>query len=495
MTVQVIASPVLVEVTGLPVGPVTVETAGPVSVEVTGGGSGGAVGPQGPPGPEGPAGPQGPAGPAGATGAQGPQGVAGPAGATGPQGSVGATGATGPAGPKGDTGDTGPQGPQGTQGLQGIQGPAGPAGATGATGPAGPEGPQGPQGPAGAAGATGATGPQGPAGPQGDPGPTGPQGPAGANGATGAQGIQGPAGPTGPTGATGPAGPEGPQGPAGPTGPTGAAGATGPAGATGATGPAGPGLPVGGIAGQLPVKLSSTDYATAWRFLTHLPRLQLGYWPTASGAGTGIGTAWTNAGSASTPALGSGSVWDSTARNRLSTTAATGQNASTRSSLKVIPGSFDALPGFRLRALFGFNSMIAGHRCFVGLQGSATAIGNVEPQTIASSIAFISRSTDTQYQLMSRRAGSTDFVPLGADFEVGSLTNVPLDLLIAHAPNSATYEWRVTRLDTGATQSGTVTSENSPGVNTQLAFHAWVNTASSSTAAVIELASVLAYDY
>jgi hypothetical protein len=254
-------------------------------------------------------------------------------------------------------------------------------------------------------------------------------------------------------------------------------------------------LPVGGIAGQLPVKSSGTDYATAWRFATHLPRLQLGYWPTSGTGNTGIGTVWTVVGTATTPALGSASVWDGTPRTRLSTTSATGQSASVRSALKLMPGSFTSMPGFRLRAEFGLNAMIASHRCFVGLQGSASAIGSVEPETITSSIAFVARSTDTQYQLMSRRAGTTDFAPLGANFAVGSLTNVPLELLIAHAPNSATYEWRVTRLDTGAAESGTVTTANSPGPNTQLACHAWINTASSSTAAVIELASVLAYDY
>ena len=32
----------------------------------------------------------------------------------------------------------------------------------------------------------------------------------------------------------------------------------------GVQGPAGPGLPVGGLTGQIPVKLSGTDYAIGW---------------------------------------------------------------------------------------------------------------------------------------------------------------------------------------------------------------------------------------
>jgi hypothetical protein len=99
----------------------------------------------------------------------------------------------------------------------------------------------------------------------------------------------------------GPAGPVGPQGPTGPTGPgatiqvnstvTGAPGTNasvtnvgslqtamfnfviprgdvGATGATGATGPSGPGVAAGGTVGQVLIKASAVDYATAWLTLT-----------------------------------------------------------------------------------------------------------------------------------------------------------------------------------------------------------------------------------
>ena len=99
----------------------------------------------------------------------------------------------------------------------------------------------------------------------------------------------------------GPAGPVGPQGPTGPTGPgatiqvnstvTGAPGTNasvtnvgslqtamfnfviprgdvGATGATGATGPQGPGVAAGGTVGQVLIKASAVDYATAWLTLT-----------------------------------------------------------------------------------------------------------------------------------------------------------------------------------------------------------------------------------
>lgn len=209
-------------------------------------------------------------GPQGIEGAVGPTGPIGPTGATGIQGPTGATGSTGA------TGNTGPQGEQGIQGIQGIQGvtgPTGPIGETGATGSTGPQGIQGDKGDTGSTGPTGADsvvpGPTGPTGATGSTGPTGPTGAdstvVGPTGPTGATGADGYVGADGATGATGPTGPTGSTGPTGPTGATGAASTVvGPTGPTGATGPAGPGLPTGGVAGQIIIKNSSTNYDTVW---------------------------------------------------------------------------------------------------------------------------------------------------------------------------------------------------------------------------------------
>ena len=141
----------------------------------------------------------------------------------------------------------------------------------GIVGPQGPAGPQGPQGVAGTPGAQGA---------QGVPGPGGPQG------AQGAQGIQGVQGPVGAQGNTGPQGPIGiaATATAGTT-TTGAAGSSAsvvnagttsaavfnftiPRGDTGATGPVGPGVAAGGTPGQVLIKQSNVDYATAWGNVT-----------------------------------------------------------------------------------------------------------------------------------------------------------------------------------------------------------------------------------
>ena len=167
---------------------------------------------------------------------------------------------------------------------------------------------------------SGIVGPQGPAGPQ------GPQGIAGTPGAQGAQGVPGPAGAQGAQGVPGIQGPQGPAGPDGPQGPTGAA-ATATAGTTttglpgssasvvnagstsaavfnftiprgdqgpsGPIGPAGPGVVPGGTAGQVLIKQSSVDYATAWGEVTG-GLSYLGFWNALTNTPTLASSAGTN---------------------------------------------------------------------------------------------------------------------------------------------------------------------------------------------------------
>jgi hypothetical protein len=83
-------------------------------------------------------------------------------------------------------------------------------------------------------------------------------------GIIGPQGLVGPQGPEGPQGDQGIQGVPGPTGPTGPTGPQGLKGDTGD---TGPAGPAGLGVIAGGLTGQVLLKLSNSDYDTAWQDL------------------------------------------------------------------------------------------------------------------------------------------------------------------------------------------------------------------------------------
>lgn len=221
----------------------------------------------------------------------GPQG---PQGEPGPQGPQGETGATGPQGPQGETGATGPQGPQGPAGQDGTDGVSPTITITSITGGHRVEivsatgadyfdvmdGQTGPQGPQGATGATGATGPQGPQGPAGQDGRSGNKIWSTISSYTLPQYTFNIADLDGESGATPSVGDYIIQNENSITRLfdidsvssttvlcsyvcelTGATGATG---ATGPQGPAGPGVPTGGTAGQFLVKVSATNYDTAW---------------------------------------------------------------------------------------------------------------------------------------------------------------------------------------------------------------------------------------
>lgn len=116
---------------------------------------------------------------------------------------------------------------------------------------AAPAGPVGPVGPQGVAGPVGGIGPQGPVGIQGTPGIQGIQG---------VVGLQGPVGPQGIPGAGSSEGIQGPPGPAGPQGVMGPQGVQGPVGPSSA--------PTGGVAGQVLIKKSNTDFDSEWKSLT-----------------------------------------------------------------------------------------------------------------------------------------------------------------------------------------------------------------------------------
>jgi hypothetical protein len=216
--------------------------------------------------------------------------------------------------------------------------------------------------------------------------------------------------------------------------------------------------------------------------------------PQAGTAVSGFGVAVTAAGTASTPALGSATLWERTRRTRFATAAAAAQSASGRTNLFLMPGSSAQDDGYRVCMRFGFAAFVAGQRCFVGLQSSAAAIGNVEPDTLASMVAVVARSSDARLQLCNRRGGAAELIDLGADFPVG-LLNVPLELELANAPGTELIEYRVQRMDSGVQVVGTLSGSQIPGQNTQLAAHCWIHTGALSSAAQIELAPMDAWSY
>ncbi len=234
---------------------------------------------------------------------------------------------------------------------------------------------------------------------------------------------------------------------------------------------------------------------TEWRPITldTASRLIGAMQPSTGAAMSSLGTNVTLVGG-STPALGTATVWEATNRTRATTTAAAGSSASIRTRQFFLQGSTADFKGYRCRFLFGLGSSLSGHRLFVGLVAQATAIGNVEPDTLTSYVGVIARTTDTNLQISSRRAGAATYADAGASFPK-TLVNVPLELWIAVAPNSSLYEIEIRRLGTNDTFQTDISGNDSPGVNALMAAHVWINTSASATAANIELAAFDCYTY
>ena len=181
------------------------------------------------------------------------------------------------------TGGGGGSGAQGTTGAQGIHGAQGTTGSTGAQGTTGSTGAQG------TAGFNGNTGAQGTTGVQGTIGSTGAQGTTGNTGVQGATGIATTiVGSVANSASLPPSSTLGSSyidegngdlyvwtgtgftnvgqivGPTGAQGTTGVQGTSGSNGAQGTAGTNGQGVPTGGTAGQVLIKIDSTDYNTQW---------------------------------------------------------------------------------------------------------------------------------------------------------------------------------------------------------------------------------------
>lgn len=332
--------------------------------------------------------------------------------------------------------------PQGSQGPQGHQGEAGPQGFQGAQGFQGDRGYQGYQGYQGHQGYQGETG-IGLQGPQGNQGAQGAQGP---QGYQGHQGIQG-AGEQGAPGAQGPQGHQGAQGYQGVQG-AGETGAQGPQGVQGAQGPQGEGASI------------DTTLFQPHRRTTTI-RVAQAAWGTASLQTLGFVIGVYGSGSTiTTPYSGVYEMF--TYEVRQGTASSSNFAGISSSSTWYRRGLSNGNGGFFVSFRFGPSEGItnSSHRLFVGLRGSGSFIGDVNPSTITDIFGVGYDSGDSYLQVFHNDASGTA--------SKISLTSFPkpnanrskayqVDLWCA-AGGSALY-YRVIDLSNDTTASGSVSSD------------------------------------
>jgi hypothetical protein len=138
---------------------------------------------------------------------------------------------------------------------------------------------------------------------------------------------------------------------------------------------------------------------------------------------------------------------------------------------------------------------VAGARQFYGISSATGAPTNVEPNTLTNSFGIGSGAADTTLSIYFGAATAGTPVALGANFPANTLSTDAYELVIA-APPAGGATWRVTRLNTGDTATGTLTAGQIPASTTALSpLRFWRTNNATALAVAFDLISVYFDDY
>jgi hypothetical protein len=125
-------------------------------------------------------------------------------------------------------------------------------------------------------------------------------------------------------------------------------------------------------------------------------------------------------------------------------------------------GNIAGAGGFRYVARFGCSdaATVAGARSFVGLSASSAVCNGLDPSSSTNLIGIGSDAADGNLQIIHNDGtGTATKVNLGANFPDHTLSVDAYELVLYAAPNAASVTYQVTRLNTGDTASGTLSTD------------------------------------
>lgn len=210
-----------------------------------------------------------------------------------------------------------------------------------------------------------------------------------------------------------------------------------------------------------------------------------GYWAsTGNGAGaTSLAgyTAPTVVGTATARNVAATSFYARLRRLGLVSAATAGALVESRVAVaQVTIGAGAGQGGFKKIVRFGCGdaATVAGARQFVGVSSSVAAATNVEPSTLTNSIGVGHGAADTNLKIYFGGSTAQAPVDLGVNFPANTLSVDAYELVLFASPLLASVDYRVTRLNTGAVASGTLTAATAgtqlPLNTTLLSYHkAW----------------------
>ena len=127
-------------------------------------------------------------------------------------------------------------------------------------------------------------------------------------------------------------------------------------------------------------------------------------------------------------------------------------------------------------------------RSFVGLSASTGTPSNTEPSSINNSVGIGMISTSTNLHIITRSSTAATTIDLGTSFPANTFDTDMYELILFAPPNGSTIGYKVTRLNTGGTTSGTLTT-NLPVNTTLMGIQQWINNNSSGQSYGIDLVS------
>lgn len=154
-------------------------------------------------------------------------------------------------------------------------------------------------------------------------------------------------------------------------------------------------------------------------------------------------------------------------------------------------GNAAGLGGFYYVARFVVSdaSLVATANMFVGLQASTAAPTDVAPSTLTNLIGVGCNNGDTHLQLYAAGGSAQARVDLGANFPVNTVSTDVYELVLWAPPNASSVFYRVTRLNTGDTVTGSVTGANIPSNTTFITPNYYRSNGGTATAVALDLLS------
>ena len=217
----------------------------------------------------------------------------------------------------------------------------------------------------------------------------------------------------------------------------------------------------------------------------HMGRKNIGYWRPQGNStvvsGDGSYTAPTIVGTLTARNVATTNFFARMARVGLVSAATAGAFAEARVAVaQVTIGAGAGVGGFTKIVRFGCSdaAAVAGARMFVGVSSNTAAATNVEPSTLLNSIGVGHGAADTNLKIYFGGSAAQAPIDLGVNFPVNTLSVDAYELSLFASPNNGNVSYVVTRLNTGASATGTLTAATAgtqlPLNTTLLSYHkAW----------------------